>query len=343
MTRMRSEIDEIPLAAQRLVEAFAPQADAIGERLREQDPRFISTIARGSSDHAAAFLKYAIELHTGLPVASLGPSIASIYHTKLVLDHSLCFSISQSGRSPDIVAMQKAAGAGGALTVSMTNMAGSPLADDSDLAIDINAGAEIGVAATKTYVNSVLAGLLVLAAWTHDGELMNALKHLPKHLEAAVSKDWQSLAGALGSDRTQEGSLYIIGRGPTLAIAFEAALKFKETCNLHAEAYSAAELLHGPVSLVGPGFPVLALAARDAAEASIVATADRLATDGASVHITSDKAMAANNLVFVDTGHPLTDALALIVPFYGLVEMLARKRGLDPDKPVNLKKVTETV
>lgn len=340
---MRSEIDEIPRAALRLVEAFASQADEIGEKLRKEDPRFISTIARGSSDHAAAFLKYAIELRTGLPVASLGPSIASIYHTKLVLDHSVCFSISQSGRSPDIVAMQKAAGSGGALTVSMTNMAGSPLADDSDLAIDINAGKEIGVAATKTYVNSVVAGLLVLAAWTRDSDLMQALQNLPKHLESAVSLDWQGLAGSLDSEKAQEGSLYIIGRGPTLAIAFEAALKFKETCNLHAEAYSAAELLHGPVSLVGPGFPVLALAARDAAESSIFSTADRLARDGALVHITSDRAMAANKLAFMDTGHPLTDALALIVPFYGLVEMLARKRGLNPDQPINLKKVTETV
>ncbi|MCP4316995.1 MAG: SIS domain-containing protein [Hyphomicrobiales bacterium] len=336
---MRDEIDEIPRATARLLEGLSPALGEIGTTLRERDPAFVLTVARGSSDHAAAFIKYAIELTAGLAVASVGPSVASIYGAKLSVNNALSFSISQSGQSPDIVAMQQAASDGGALTLSLTNSSNSPFATQSDLAIDIKAGAELGVAATKTYVNSVMAGLMVLAAWKQDDVLKQALHRLPEQLEKAVSIDWTTL----GPDVEKGGSLYILGRGPTLAIAHEAALKFKETCNLHAEAYSAAEVLHGPVSLVGSGFPVLGLAARDAAEGSICETADRLSKDGAAVHITSANCRHATKLSFVDTGHPLTDALALVVPFYGFVENLARKRGLDPDRPEKLKKVTETL
>ncbi len=339
MTHMRREIDEIPEAASRLFEGFGSDAQEIGAALRRKNAALVVTVARGSSDHAASFLKYAIELKAGLPVASIGPSVASIYGAPLRLGDAICLSVSQSGRSPDIVAMQAAAGEGGALTVSLTNMAGSPLAAGSAHAVDIRAGSELGVAATKTYVNSIVAGLMLLAAWTEDAELQTALKRLPGQLEKAVALDWSPLARSV----EDEPSLFILGRGPALAIAHEAALKFKETCNQHAEAYSAAEVLHGPVSMVGKGFPVLALAARDSAEASVIETAERLTADGAAVHLTSSKAARGTRLPFVDTGHPLTDSLALIVPFYGFVEALARARGLDPDKPEKLKKVTETL
>ena len=336
---MRDEINEIPAAAARLLQSLSGSLEGIGQRLRERDPAFVLTVARGSSDHAAAFLKYAIEVQAGLAVASVGPSIASIFGAQLSVQNALCLSISQSGQSPDIVAMQSNARTGKAFTLSLTNSPQSPLATQSDLSIDIGAGAEHAVAATKSYVNSVLAGLLVLAAWQRDEALMAALHRLPEQLAAAVALDWS----ALGTDVERGGSLYILGRGPSLAIAHEAALKFKETCNLHAEAYSAAEVLHGPVSLVSSGFPVLALAARDAAEDSICSTASALAKDGAAVYITSANGRDVNRLDFVDTGHPLTDALALIVPFYGFVESLARQRGLDPDQPEKLNKVTETL
>ena len=339
MTHMRREIDEIPEAAGRLLEGFGSDAQEIGAALRRKKAALVVTVARGSSDHAASFLKYAIELKAGLPVASIGPSVASIYGAPLRLGDAICLSVSQSGRSPDIVAMQAAAGEGGALTVSLTNVAGSPLAAGSAHAVDIRAGSELGVAATKTYVNSIIAGLMFLAAWTEDAELQAALQRLPGQLERAVVLDWSPLARSV----EDEPSLFILGRGPALAIAHEAALKFKETCNQHAEAYSAAEVLHGPVSMVGKGFPVLALAALDSAEASVIETAEKMTADGAAVHLTSEKATRGAGLPFVNTGHPLTDALALIVPFYGFIETLARARGLDPDKPEKLNKVTETL
>jgi glucosamine--fructose-6-phosphate aminotransferase (isomerizing) len=310
-----------------------------GQAIRARDPHFLVTVARGSSDHAATFMKYAVELTSGLAVASVGPSIASVYGRKLRLSGSACLAVSQSGKSPDIVAMAQGAREGGALTVALTNTADSPLAAASDHAIDIMAGPERSVAATKTFVNSAVAGLALMAHAAADAALLEALRKLPEDLEKAVACDWMALAPALEGDR----SLFVLGRGPALAIAAEAALKFKETCVMHAEAYSGAEVMHGPLALVEPGFPVLALAARDAAEPSLAETADGLAARGADVFVSSGLARTAKALPHVATGHPLTDALALIVPFYGFVEAFARHRGLDPDQPRNLRKVTETV
>ncbi len=341
---MRREILEIPEAAARLIDASDGALAQAGRELRALSPRVVTTVARGSSDHAAAFFKYATELTAGVPVASLGPSIASIYGARLKLEGAACIAISQSGKSPDIVAMAETARESGALTIAITNTAGSPLAAASNHAIDMLAGEEKSVAATKSFVNSAVAGLLLLAHWTGDDALLAALRGLPRHFRAAVECDWMAIADALGEE-TQGGdnSLFILGRGPSAAIANEAALKFKETCAMHAEAYSAAEVMHGPLALVGPGFPVVALAARDASERSMAQTADLMAGKGASVFVTSALAARAARLPHAATGHPLTDPLTLIVSFYAFVEAFARKRGLDPDRPPNLRKVTETV
>ena len=337
-THMRREVVEIPDAAARLLHTGEQTLIDAGKGIRERNPRFIVSVARGSSDHAASFLKYAIELTAGIPVASVGPSIASIYGAKLRLDGTVCMSISQSGKSPDIVAMAKQAKAGGAMTVALTNTPDSPLARASDYPIDILAGPERSVAATKSFVNSAVAGLALMAHCTEDAELLAALKRLPDALRAAVECDWMEIADALEDER----SLFILGRGPSYAIASEAALKFKETCGMHAEAYSAAEVMHGPLALVGPGFPVLALAARDASEASVAETADALAAKGAAVFATSMRTGQARQLPHIATGHPLTDPLPLIVSFYAFVEAFARRLGLNPDEPRNLRKVTET-
>ena len=337
-THMRQEINEIPEATARLLERSSDALAAAGLALRERDPAFLITIARGSSDHAATFIKYAIELTAGRPVASLGPSLASIYGAKLKLDGGAAIAISQSGKSPDIVAMAQAATTAGAVTVALTNTLPSPIASASTHAIDIQAGPELAVAATKSFVNSIVAGLALLAEWVDDRPLKDAIQGLPEHFQKAVQLEWNSLAQELGNAE----SLYMLGRGPALAIASEAALKFKETSNMHAEAYSAAEVLHGPVALVEKRFPVVTFAARDAAEASCIEIADSLAGKGALAFATSDKVKLARQLPFVATGHPLTDALALILPFYGFVEAWSRAKGLNPDAPVALKKVTET-
>ncbi|NRP72199.1 Glutamine--fructose-6-phosphate aminotransferase [isomerizing] [Ensifer psoraleae] len=337
-TNMRREIDEIPEATARLLDRSAKALSAAGAALKARDPAFLVTIARGSSDHAALFLKYAIELTAGRPVASLGPSLASIYGANLKLGGAAAIAISQSGKSPDIVAMAQSATRAGAVSIALTNTVPSPIAEACTHPLDILAGPELAVAATKSYVNSIVAGLAVLGEWTGDAALKRAVADLPNQFAKAVKLDWQDFAADLG----EAESLYVLGRGPALAIASEAALKFKETSGMHAEAYSSAEVLHGPVALVGAKFPVLALAARDAAEASVVESADSMSAKGAVVHVTSARAQKAKRLPFVETGHPITDALALILPFYGFVEAWSRSRGLNPDAPASLKKVTET-
>lgn len=337
-TKMREEIDEIPAAAARLLETQSAVIRDCADALKAASPNTVVTIARGSSDHAAHFLKYAIELQLGLPVASLGPSLASIYEAPLKLGHAAAFAVSQSGASPDIVAMARGARKGGATTISLVNTIGSPLAEAADFAIDIKAGPEIAVAATKSFVNSIVAGLAIIAEWGDDKKLQAAVASLPEHLDQALSLDWSPLLEPLRSAE----SLYMLGRGPSLAIAAEAALKCKETCELHAEAYSSAEVLHGPVSIVGRNFPVVAFTARDRAETSVAQTIGKLASGNAACFITSDQATGGEKLPFIATGHPITDALALIVPYYGFIESLSRARGFNPDKPVALKKVTET-
>ncbi len=337
-TIMRQEIDEIPEATARLLSEVRDGLMNAGDALRARDPAVVVTIARGSSDHAAHFLKYAIELELGVPVASLGPSLASIYETPLKLDRAAAIAVSQSGASPDLVALAGHARKGGALTVALTNTTPSPLSAAMEHAINIGAGPEIAVAATKSFVNSIVAGLSILAFWKQDETLTRAVMQLPVHFGAALALDWSAMLEPL----SKAESLYMLGRGPCLAIASEAALKCKETCELHAEAYSAAEVLHGPVSLVADGFPVIAFAARDKAEAATAQTASRLAARNASVYLTSSLGEGTVALPTVETGHPLTDALCQIIPYYGMVEQLSRIRGFNPDKPAALQKVTET-
>ena len=338
-THMRREIDEIPSVVANFLVASADVVPQAAAALRDKQPVVVTTIARGSSDHAASYLKYAIELTLGVPVASVGPSIASIYDARLKLDRAAAIAISQSGKSPDIVAMAASAQRSGAATIGITNTAGSPLTQSVDFTIDLAAGVEKSVAATKTFVTSVVAGLALLAHWAEDEALIGAVEALPSIFEKAIACDWSQLVTALdGHD-----SLFVLGRGPGFAIANEAALKFKETCGIQGEAYSSAEVMHGPVSIVTPGYPVLALAARDAAEASVASMAHDLAGKGATAFVTSDRSGAAHRLPYAATGHPITDPLSLIVSFYGFVEALARHRGLNPDEPPLLKKVTETV
>ncbi len=338
-SKMYHEIQEIPEALQRLFDRSEKEITNTACELRSLDPKLVTTIARGSSDHAATYLKYAIELLANIPVASIGPSIASVYGASLKLAGTACISISQSGKSPDIIQMVESATSSGALTIALTNDAGSPLARHSASTLDIQAGPEISVAATKTFINSVVAGLLLLAHWKVDKALLDALHRLPEQAELAIQCDWHALSERM----TAQNSLLVVGRGPAIGVANEVALKFKETCQIHAEAYSSAEVMHGPVSIVGEKFPVLVLVTRDASEKSIAEMANHLAGWGAEIFATTNNFQKFTPLPFIESGHPLVDPLLLIIPFYVFIEKLAGYRGLNPDLPPNLKKVTETV
>ncbi len=343
ITAMRREIDEIPDAVARQLEQGHAARRQAAEAAVALDPAFVITVARGSSDHVCTFLKYAWELALGLPVASVGPSVASVYGARLRLERGFCLAVSQSGQSPDIVAMTRNAVRDGARAIAITNDPASPLAAAAHQTLAMHAGPEKSVAATKTFVTSAVAGLGLLAEWRGDDTLRAALNALPACLAEAARIDWPELRECIRG----APSLFTLGRGPAWAISNEAALKFKETCRLHAESYSSAEILHGPVSIVDEGFPVLAFAVGDAAEAGLTEVADRIAGMGARVFVTAEQAggqaHGARPIAHRRTGHPLTDPLALIVSFYAMVERLARERGIDPDTPRHLRKVTETV
>ncbi|SMX23677.1 SIS domain-containing protein [Boseongicola aestuarii] len=338
-TQMRREVLEIPSAVDRLLRNGGDDIKAAADAIRAQDPSFMVSVARGSSDHVATYLKYASELLMGTPIASIGPSIASIYKRQLNLKGAVCLSVSQSGKSPDIVEMARMARAGGALSVAMTNHPDSPLAQVADHALNLHAGPELSVAATKTFVNSTVAGIWLLAEWAEDAALLAAIHNLPEKLESAVLIDWPAVREALEG----RNSIYCLGRGPAYAISNEAALKFKETCQIHAESYSSAEVLHGPVSIVDGGFPVIALASADEAEGALASVADEIASKGATVFATTEKVSKASALEVTRTGHALTDPISLIASFYAMVERTAASRGINPDAPRHLKKVTETV
>ena len=336
---MRRVIDEFLVAVDRLLSLGSGDIAWVARELALRNPPCLVTVARGSSDHICTYLKYACELVMGVPVASIGPSVASLYDAPLRLHGCASLAVSQSGQSPDIVEMSRSAGANGALSIALTNAPGSPLTQASQYTLNVHAGPEHSVAATKTFVASAVAGLWLIAEWRGDPELKAAIYRLPVVLERAIAIDWTPVEDVLSA----ANSLFTLGRGPSWAISNEAALKFKETCQVHAESYSSAEVLHGPVSIVGEGFPVICFAAADAAQAQVVETADALADKGAQVFVTSHKAARALSLDHVRSDHPLTDPISLVTTFYGLVERVAQTRGIDPDRPRHLSKVTETL
>ncbi len=324
------------VARQRLAnrEAIA----ALARRLRDAPPRAVSTIARGSSDHAATFAKYLIETVIGLSVTSTAPSISSVYRATAQAENMLLIAISQSGRSPDLLSAVEAGQAGGAYLTAMVNDAASPLAELADTTLPLHAGAERSVAATKSYIASLAAMLDLVASWSDDAALSAALDAAPDLLAASWGMDWTPLGDGLAKAR----GLYVIGRGLGLGIAQEAALKFKETCGLHAEAFSAAEVRHGPMALVGPEFPLLVFRQDDETAVGVDAlVADALA-QGGTVYCAGTTLPGAVTL-------PTIAAPAVIQPmlqiqsFYRAVNALSVARGFNPDSPPHLRKVTKTV
>lgn len=338
-TLMAAEIAETPAAVARFFDREAAALRDLGARLRRLAPRYVVTCARGSSDHAASYFKYALEILAGIPVASIGPSVASIYRAPLRLDGALLISVSQSGQSPDIVTLQAAARAAGAFAVAVVNDADSPLAREADAVLPLQAGPERSVAATKSCIGSAAVLAALIGAWQQDDALGGAARDLPQALDRANAADWTAPLPML----IQAQSAYVIARGPAYPVAMEAALKLKETSVLHAEAFSGAEVMHGPLQLLHPGFPVLAFRPRDAAHAAMGTAIDRLAAAGGQVFTCEDGPAAPNRLPFTATGHSVLDPLAMLLSFYGLAEQTARARGHDPDRPSHLRKVTETV
>jgi glucosamine--fructose-6-phosphate aminotransferase (isomerizing) len=308
-------------------------------RLRRAPPRAVVTLGRGSSDHAATFARYLIETRLGVMTASGAPSVSSVYEAAPGLNGALCLAISQSGRSPDILAAAEAARAAGALVVALVNDAASPLADVAEITAPLLAGPELSIAATKSYIAALSAIVQLAACWSAEAKLLAALDGLPALLERAWALDWSAAIAPL----SEAQSLYVLGRGLGFGVAEEAALKLKETCGLHAEAFSAAEVRHGPMALVGPGFPVLAFAQGDETREGVEAATAAAATQGAPVLKAGGAAQSGVISLPTEPACPVLEPIAYALSFYRLVNALALARGLDPDQPPHLRKITETL
>jgi len=310
----------------------------LGKILRDLSPSLVFTCARGSSDHAGVYGKYLIETRLGIPVSPVGPSVSSLYGGTMRAKGTSCIAISQSGQSPDLLASVKALQAAGSFVIALVNTEDSPLAGMADVTLPLCAGPEKSVAATKSFLAS-LAGLARLVAdWSEDQKLMADLGALPDQLAQAWDKDWSVAAQTL----EQATSTFVLGRGIGYGCAREAALKLKETSSLHAEAYSAAEVLHGPAALVHQGYPILALSQSDATHGAMKDVLERLSGYGANILAAGIEAQGITSLPSVET-NPVIEPILMTQSFYRMANTLSILRGYHPDKPPHLSKVTETV
>jgi len=335
---MLEECLAAPAAVARQLAADHSAYAALGASLRGLPPTGLLTIARGSSDHAAQYMAYLIMARLGRLVTSLPMSLVTLYQSKIESAGLVSMAFSQSGQSPDLVAPTQFFRTGGARTVAFVNAVGSPLAEAAQFVFPLHAGPEQSVAATKSYIAQLVAGARVVAAWTQDEAFNAALQTLPQALELAAAQDWSPAVQVLkDADR-----LFVIGRGLGLPIALEAALKFKETCGIQAEAFSGAEVKHGPMALVDDGYPLLVFAPRGPAQAGLLALAEEMRGRGARVLLAAPVGTPGAELPLATTGSEDLDPIAVVQSFYPMVEALARARGRNPDQPRHLAKVTKT-
>ena len=339
---LAAELREAPEAVRRQESEIARPLGELMKRLARRPPDLVITCARGSSAHAATFAKHLIERYLGVPVAEAAPNIASVYRRELRLRDQLFLAISQSGASDDLVETAAMARTAGAVTAALVNDEHSPLGGACEIVLPMAAGAEHSVAATKSFICS-LAALLRMGQRIAHLALGGACDRLPERLAAAAALDWsaalQPLVGA--------GSVVTIGRGPTLAIAREAALKLKETCALPAEAFSSAEFRHGPIALVSAGYPVMVFGPTDESGAGLRELVADLGKKGATVLLAEPQGVRRDTskavvLPTLPAEQTEADAICLIQSFYSLLVGLAERRGTDIDAPPHLQKITRT-
>ena len=290
---------------------------------------------RGSSGHAGVFLRYLIETRLHLPVSASAPSVITAFRKPLSLRNALFIVISQSGRSPDLVAATESARASGARTIAIVNTVPSPVAEAAEFVIPIEAGLEHSVAATKTVVGSMAAGAEFIAELADDGALRSAIDRLPERLNRAAALDWSNVS----ADLADASAVFVASRGLGLGSAREIALKLGEILRLPALGFSAAELQHGPRAAVSAKTPVIMMRLKDETAATVDQVADDLRQSGVAVHFCGGP---HGTLPWIGDDDPATDAITMLVPAYRMIERTARAWGFDPDRPPQLSKVTET-
>lgn len=329
-TIMEREARQAPLCISQQLECNESIASELGERLRALKPKFIFMVGRGSSDHAGVFGKYLIEVETGTPVVAAAPSVKSIYGSSVDLSGSAVIIISQSGRSPDILSQAEIAKSQGALCIALVNVEDSPLAQIADVVLPLKVGEEKAVAATKSYLATLSALLHLVAHWKNDPILLQQVRTLPSILFETIESDIQLYPDYFA----QVERLVVIGRGLGYALAREVALKLKEVCCIQAEAFSSAEFLHGPVTLVENGLKMISLDVGDESSKSHQEQVTEVLSRGADIiRLSQPSPDIANRLA------PLT----LLQRFYIDIASVAIERGIDPDSPAGLLKETKTL
>ncbi len=340
-TQLEQEIASQPEVIARLLDR---EGGRVAQIVRDLPPfSYALLAARGSSDHAATYAKYAWAALTGRPVALATPSLHTLYGAPPRFEGALAVGISQSGQSPDIVAVLEEARRQGRPTLAITNDGASPLARAADHVIELHAGPERSVAATKTYTAQVAAVALLAAAWSGRPELLDQLRALPQ----AVAATLEQTAWAGRAERYRyAGQCVVIGRGYNYSTAFEIALKLKELTYIGAIAYSSADFRHGPIATIAEGLPTLLVMPSGAAFDDMLALARDLTARGAELLVISDEPAAHEQATLalpLAAGQPeWLSPLTAVLPGQILAMRLAMARGFDPDRPRGLQKVTLT-
>lgn len=342
---LRAEILEQPEVAARFLADQVDTLESIAADLRGRAPRHVVIAARGTSDHAAIYAQYVLGVRHRIPVGLGSPSIVSVYDVVPDFADTLVVGISQSGASPDIVSVVAAAAAQGAPTLAITNSPESPLAAAADRTIALGAGPELAVAATKTYTAELLAVAALSAALADDPADRTAVAALPATLAAVL--DLEPDVHRIAADQATATRALVIARGFEYATAREWALKLKELALVFADPYSSADFQHGPLALVEPGVPVLAVARAGVTAEALITLLDRLRVDlGAEVMVVSDLDAALADATWplrLPAGTPewLGPIVSIVAGQLHALH-LTHARGLDPERPRNLLKVTRT-
>ena len=353
--KFEHEIHEQPGCLARLLADGRGAVEEIAAAVRRFAPAFVVTAARGSSDNAARYAKYLFGVHNRLVVSLGAPSLVTLYGAKPALDRALIVGISQSGESPDIVALLEEGRRQGGLTVALTNSPASRLAQAAEYALDLRAGAEEAVVASKSYTCQLMGLAMLSAALEQQPARWRELDAVPDAVRRTLELNREGSSPSPSSPGPRELSsllsgerMLVMGRGFNFCTTFEVALKLKETAYVMAEPYATPDLFHGPLAMLQPGFPALVIAARGATLPSTLDALDILERRGAHILALSDDEAVLNRagtrlqLPFVAGVPEWLSPLVAVIPGQLCALRLARARGLDPDHPRGLTKVTKT-
>jgi glucosamine--fructose-6-phosphate aminotransferase (isomerizing) len=344
MHYMLQEIQEQPVVVERILQEESRRLHRLVRRIQRRDPRLVVIAARGTSDNAATYGKYLIETLLGLPVSLAAPSVVTLYGSRLQFQGSIVLGISQSGESVEVVEFLRAARRGGAFTIAITNQDRSPLARNAHEVLLCHAGEERSIAATKTYLGQLTVLALLTATWGGREDFLRALQQLPKWLQE-VLQDGAKVAEQANRYRYM-GECIVSARGYNYATAKEAALKLKETCYVLAEALSSADLLHGPIAIVERDFPVFLFAPSGRAYTHLLELTGSLVAKGAEVIVFSDREEILEKATIpIPVRASVPEEVSphvLILPAQLFAYHLALAKGLDPDHPRGLRKITRT-